>query len=112
MTSNSLSSLGNITTLINNLINSDKNTLPLKHIIKLTNDLTNLLIESDFYDMEIKVGVEQNVKTFKAHSNILKARSSYFKVALSANWIKRSKNGIILFEKENISPKIFEVLLM
>ena len=111
MPNNSLSSLESITTLINTLIDSNKDALPLKHIGKLVYDLTNLLIESDFYDIEIKVGVEQNVKTFKAHSNILKARSSYFKVALSVNWIKRSENGIILFEKENISPRIFEVLL-
>ena len=55
---------------------------------------------------------KDDVKTFKAHSNILKMRSSYFKAALSNNWIKRSDDGIILFEKENISPKIFEVLLM
>jgi hypothetical protein len=109
--SNSFSSLENFTTLINNLINSNKITLPLKHIVKLVKDLSNLLSESDFYDIEIKVGVDQNVKTFKAHSNILKARSSYFKTALSDNWIKKFENGIISFEKKNISPKIFEVLL-
>ena len=96
----------------NTLINSNKDALPLKYIGKLVCDLTNLLIESDFYDIEIKIGIDQNAKTFKAHSNILKARSSYFKVALSVNWVKRSENGIILFEKENISPKVFEILLM
>ena len=62
--------------------------------------------------MEITVGTNKDVKTFKAHSTILKARSSYFKVALSSNWIERSDNGMILFEKENISPKLFELLLM
>ena len=81
-------------------------------INKLLNDLTKSLNESNFYDVEIKVGVNENIKTFKAHSTILEARSSYFKVALSNNWIKRSVNGIILFEKPNISPKIFELLLM
>jgi hypothetical protein len=108
--SNNFSSLENVTTLINELIGSSK---PLKHINKLLKDLSYLLfIESDFHDVEIKVGVDQNVKIFKAHSNILKARSSYFKAALSTNWIKRSENGIILFQKENISPKVFEVLLV
>ena len=108
------SSLENITTLINNLICSGKDALPLKYISKLVNDLSDLLNESGFYDVEIKVGENDNVKTFKAHSIILKARSSYFKVALSNNWIKKSEDNdnIILFEKENISPKIFEVLLM
>jgi len=105
-------SLENITLLINKLVYSENNNaLPLKYISKLVNDFSNLLKESDYYDVEIKVR-RDGVKTFKAHSNILKMRSSYFKAALSNNWIKRSDNGIILFEKENISPKIFKVLLM
>jgi len=112
---NSFTSLENIILLINSLVNSENNNiLPLKHISKLVNDLSNLLKESDHYDIEIKVGTDEqdDVKTFKAHSGILKTRCSYFKTALSNNWIKRSNDGIILFEKENISPKIFEVLLM
>src|SRR6185369_7163546 len=104
--------LENLNLLINDLIISNNNVLSLKYINKLLNDLTKSLNESNFYDMEIKVGVNEDVKTFKAHSTILEARSSYFKVALSSNWIKRSDNGMILFEKENISPKILEVLLM
>jgi len=99
---------------ITNLIHSNKDLLPLKYISKLVNDLSDLLNESNFYDVEIRVGEDDNVKTFKAHSIILKARSSYFKTALSNNWIKKSEDNdnIILFEKKNISPKIFEVLLM
>ena len=97
---------------IKSLINSNKDALPLKHISKLVDDLTNLFNESDYYDMEIEVGENDNIKIFKVHSNILKSRCSYFKAALSDGWIKRSENGIILFEKKNISPKIFEVLLM
>src|SRR5437660_1723239 len=110
--SSCFSPLENLNLLINNLISSNNNVLSLKYINKLVNDLTKSLNESNFYDVEIKVGINENVKTFKAHSTILEARSSYFKVALSSNWIKRSDNGMILFEKENISPKIFEVLLM
>ena len=101
--------------LIRKLVNSkNENALPLKYISKLVNDFSNLLKESDYYDVEIKVGTDEHddVKTFKAYSGILKTRCSYFKTALSNNWIKRSDNDIILFEKENISPKIFEVLLM
>src|SRR5256714_9942787 len=103
------SPLENLNLLINNLINSNNNVLPLKYINKLVNDLTKSLNESNFYDVEIRVGINDDIKTFKAHSIILEARSSYFKVALSSNWIKRSDDGIILFEKPNISPKIFEV---
>ena len=112
---NSFTSLENITSLISKLVNSkNENALPLKYISKLVNDFSNLLKESDYYDVEIKVGtdVRDGVKTFKTHSGILKTRCSYFKTALSNNWIKRSDDGTILFEKENISPKIFEVLLM
>jgi hypothetical protein len=60
-----------------------------------------LLNESDYYDTEIKVGVEgQDIRIFKAHSTILKSRSLYFKAALSNNWVKRSDDGVILFEKK------------
>ena len=112
--SNTFLPLEKITTLFNNIINSNENvnvSPPLKHIYRLVNDLTNLLNESDLYDVEIKIGADKDVKIFKAHSNILKARSSYFKVALSSNWVKRSEDGMILFEKDNISPRVFEVLL-
>src|SRR5437764_13304431 len=111
--SNRFSFLENSTTLINNLISFNENASLLKYISKLINDLTELLNESKFYDVEIKVGVEQDdIRIFKVHSAILRARSSYFKAALSNDWNKKSDNGTILFEKENISPKIFEVLLM
>ena len=112
MTKNGFSSLENISTLIKSFIDFNKDALPLKHIGKLVDDLTNLLNETNYYDMEIEVGENDDVKIFKAHSNILKSRSLYFKAALSDGWIKRAENGIILFEKKNISPKIFEVLLM
>src|SRR6266480_2851148 len=112
MSNNSFSSLEDISILIKGLINSNKDALPLKHISKLVDDLTNLFNESDHYDMEIEVGENDDIRIFKAHSNILKSRSSYFKAALSGGWVKRDENGVILFEKKNISPKIFEVLLM
>ena len=112
--SNCFLSQQSITTLISNLIYSGKNPLSLKYINKLVNDLSNLLKESDFYDVEIRVGEGEEVRTFKAHSIILKSRSSYFKVALSSNWIKKSQDNddIALFEKKNIPPNVFEVLLM
>ena len=112
MSFNSFSSLENINEFFNSLINSNENALPLKHISKLINDLTNVMNESDYYDVEIKIGNGNNVKIFKAHSHILKARSLYFRAALSDNWVERSENGIILFEKENISPKVFEIILV
>ena len=59
------SPLENLNLLINNLIGSNNNVLPLKYINKLLNDLTKSLNESNFYDVEIKVGINENVKTFK-----------------------------------------------
>jgi hypothetical protein len=91
--------------------NKSKEDSSLKYTNKLTNDLTNLLKNGfNLYDVEIKVGIN-DVKTFKVHSIILKTRSSYFNVAFSNNWIRKSEDGMILFNKENVSPKIFEVLL-
>src|SRR6185295_7284914 len=93
---NIFTSLENITLLINNLAHScDINTLPLKHISKLVNDLTRLFNDSVHCDVEIKIGVkdQDDVKIFKAHSDILRARSSYFEAALSSNWIKRTEDG-------------------
>ena len=110
MSNSSFSSLENITLLFNNL--NINNALPLKYFNKLVNDFSNLLNDSDYYDVEIKVGENEDIKIFKAHSTILKARSLYFKTALSNHWIKKSDNGNILFEKENIYPRVFEILLM
>src|SRR5690242_17144434 len=107
MSFNSFSSLENINQFFGSLINFNKDALPLKHISKLLNDLANALNKSDYYDVEIKIGNDE-VKIFKAHSHILKARSLYFRAAFSDSWVKRSENGIILFEKENFSPKTFE----
>src|SRR5947199_1425786 len=103
----SFTSLENITLLINKLVYSENNNAPpLKYISKLVNDFSNLLKESDHHDVEIKVvGTDEQNDVKAAHSSILKTRCSYFKTALLNNWIKRSDNDIILFEKENIYPK-------
>jgi hypothetical protein len=64
------------------------------------------------YDTIIKVGNGSNSKTFFAHSLILTSQSTYFRSALSSGWIKKDKDGDkIIFEKPNISPKNFEIIL-
>jgi hypothetical protein len=78
---------------------------------RLINDIVTLLKDSNFYDMEVTVGTNQNIETFKIHSVILRARSLYFNRALSNNWLKKNDNGIIIFEKPNISPRIFRIIL-
>jgi hypothetical protein len=62
------------------------------------------------YDTVINVGDESNSKIFYAHSLILTSQSNYFRVAFSSDWIKKDGDKII-FEKPNISPKSFEIIL-
>ncbi|RHZ85964.1 hypothetical protein Glove_58g80 [Diversispora epigaea] len=73
-------------------------------------DFSNLLENPEGYNVKIIAGEEPNVKEFKAHSLILTDKSAYFKSALSSRWA-RVENGITIFNKPNISPLVFEVLL-
>ncbi|PKC01056.1 hypothetical protein RhiirA5_504827 [Rhizophagus irregularis] len=73
-------------------------------------DFSNLLEIPDDYDVKFIVGKEENIKEFKAHSLILSSRSIYFKNGLSARWV-RKEDGIIIFNKPNISPLVFEVIM-
>ncbi|KAF0471126.1 BTB-domain-containing protein [Gigaspora margarita] len=79
-------------------------------ILNFIKDFSNLLENSEDFDVKIKVGEEPNIKEFKVHSYILSARSVYFKTAFSPPWARR-ENGIIIFNKPNISPSVFEILI-
>ncbi|POG81698.1 hypothetical protein GLOIN_2v1470532 [Rhizophagus irregularis DAOM 181602=DAOM 197198] len=76
----------------------------------LSKDLSLILNDADDYDVIIQVGDNQNTKEFRAHSVILRARSPYFKGALSANWITK-KNNMMMFNKPNVTPIVFEMIL-
>ncbi|KAF0508262.1 BTB-domain-containing protein [Gigaspora margarita] len=58
----------------------------------------------------IKVGEEPNIKEFEVPFNILSEKLPYFEVALSPRWARR-ENGNLVFNKPNISPLVFEVLI-
>ena len=75
----------------------------------LSKDLSLILNDDDF-DVIIQVGEGHNTKEFHAHSDILKGCSSYFKSAFSSNWIVK-KDNMILFNKPNIIPIVFEMIL-
>ncbi|GBC02514.1 hypothetical protein RclHR1_04660007 [Rhizophagus clarus] len=77
---------------------------------KLSKDFSLILDDADDYNVIIKVGENENTKEFRAHSVILRARSPYFKSALSSTWITK-KNDMILFDKKNISPNVFDMIL-
>ena len=76
----------------------------------LSKDLSLILNDSDDFNVIIQVGDNQNIKEFRTHSVILRARSPYFKSALSANWITK-KDNMIMFNKPNINPTIFDMIL-
>ncbi|KAF0332928.1 btb/poz domain-containing protein 19-like, partial [Gigaspora margarita] len=77
---------------------------------KTIKNFSKLLESPKDFDIKIKVGEKPNIKEFKAHSNILSARSDYFKAALSPRWAKR-EDGFIILDKPNISPSVFEILI-
>ncbi|RIA93832.1 BTB/POZ protein [Glomus cerebriforme] len=76
----------------------------------LLKDISSLLNDADDFNVIIKVGDNENTKEFRAHSVILRARSPYFKTALATKWITK-KNDMILFEKPNITPTVFDMVL-
>jgi hypothetical protein len=76
----------------------------------LSKDLSFILNEADDYNVIIQVGENQNMKEFQAHSVILRARSPYFKIALSTDWILK-KDNMIIFNKPNINPTVFDMVL-
>ncbi|UZO17795.1 uncharacterized protein OCT59_009134 [Rhizophagus irregularis] len=76
----------------------------------LLRDLSRLYNDTNDYDVIIQVGEEFDIEYFKAHSNILKIRSSYFDSALSSNWAKKEGN-VFTFKKPNIKPNIFRIIL-
>ena len=54
--------------------------------------------------------IKQYVKEVRAHSNILRARSLYFKCAFSSRWVTIN-NDMIMFKKPNINPTVFGIIL-
>ncbi|CAB4381168.1 unnamed protein product [Rhizophagus irregularis] len=83
----------------------------LAYIELLAKDLTKLLTQDDDnYDVTMIVGKDNDIETFKIHSSILSARTSYFKSAFSDSW-KKPDGDKIKLEKPNIRPKVFKVIL-
>ncbi|CAG8472070.1 17048_t:CDS:2, partial [Cetraspora pellucida] len=72
--------------------------------------LSGLNYIRDEYNVIIHVGKGDNVKTFQAHSLILRARCSYYKTALSKQWAKKEGDSSVL-RQPNVTPKVFEIIL-
>ncbi|RIA87858.1 hypothetical protein C1645_877770 [Glomus cerebriforme] len=76
----------------------------------LVNDISWLLGESNNHDALINIGDSPNIKSFKAHTNILSARSLYFRAILSNGNLEKN-NSVIEITQANIKPEIFEIIL-
>ncbi|CAB4385841.1 unnamed protein product [Rhizophagus irregularis] len=76
----------------------------------LSKDFSSILNDADDYNVIIQVDKNHNIKEFRAHSVILRARSRYFKSALSSEWITK-KNNMIIFNKPNINSTVFDIIL-
>ncbi|POG76343.1 BTB/POZ protein [Rhizophagus irregularis DAOM 181602=DAOM 197198] len=77
---------------------------------ELSNDYEKLFETEIGYDVIIYAGDDQNVKEIHAHSNILCARSQYFRTAFSNEWAEK-RDGKFIFRKSNISPQLFNIIL-
>ncbi|RHZ70812.1 hypothetical protein Glove_266g25 [Diversispora epigaea] len=81
--------------------------MSLKFFDKLSQNLIELLTDKDDYNVIIEV--ENKEKSFTAHSNVLKFRSSYFRKELEN--IQPNENNIKIIIKSSISAQIFNVVL-
>ncbi|RHZ81712.1 hypothetical protein Glove_117g210 [Diversispora epigaea] len=81
--------------------------MALKFFEKLSQNFVELLNDNDNYDVIIEV--KNKEKSFTAHSNILRYRSSYFRKELEN--IQSNENNIKTIIKSRISAQIFDVIL-
>ncbi|RHZ81886.1 hypothetical protein Glove_117g127 [Diversispora epigaea] len=82
--------------------------MALKLFDKLSQNLIELLNDKDDYNVIIEVKNEE--KSFTAHSNILKYRSSYFRKELEN--VQSNENNIkTIIIKSRISVQIFDIIL-
>ena len=77
---------------------------------KLSQNYIELLEDDEYHDITIEVGEDHNVKSFRAHINILCYRSPYLRRVLASN--KKNNDGALAHIKlSNISPEIFQIVL-
>src|SRR6266542_6287195 len=79
--------------------------------VRLAKDLAKLLKAQLNHDLVIKVGKGHSRKDFPAHAGLLRARSPYFDVALSSRWVQAEPHSPIVFEKPDVHPATFGIVL-
>ncbi|GBB93713.1 hypothetical protein RclHR1_02220008 [Rhizophagus clarus] len=75
---------------------------------QLLKDISSML-NAEYYNVIIQVGENQDTKEFYAHSDILRARSQYFKNIIPADVLK--KNIMFTINEPKITPANFEIIL-
>ncbi|RIB24001.1 hypothetical protein C2G38_755924 [Gigaspora rosea] len=76
---------------------------------KLSTDFRNLLDDEEDYNVIINVGNISNFKQFRAHSNVLRYRSLYFKNQLLN--AKKDENNIKTIQLLNIPIQQFDFII-
>jgi len=74
------------------------------------NDYEKLLESGEGHDVIICVGEYESYRELHAHSNILRARSSYFRAAISNEWVEKNE-GKFIIRKPTVSPYLFKIIL-
>ncbi|RIB25204.1 hypothetical protein C2G38_2241559 [Gigaspora rosea] len=82
----------------------------LELLLNFSKNFAKCLENPEGYNVIIRIGEDPNVKTFKAHSFVLKAQCPYFNAGLSSEWVKKEGDSIV-FEKQNISADVFNIIL-
>ena len=84
--------------------------MEIKNFERLSNNYIGLLEKGNDFNVIIKVGDYTDTREFKAHSVILKCRSSYFQNKLEN--ITKDTNGVIKIDlKSHISIQQFEIII-
>ncbi|RHZ58650.1 hypothetical protein Glove_372g22 [Diversispora epigaea] len=81
-----------------------------KFLDKLSQDFSELFDDKEDHNVIIEVDHEQNIKTFTAHSAILRYRSPYFNKELK-NTVPSIDDIIKTITIQNIPAQIFEIIL-
>jgi hypothetical protein len=77
---------------------------------KLSQNYIEVLEDDEYYNITIEVGVDPNVRIFRAHMIILCYRSPFLRRTLASS--KKSNDGTLThINFPNISPESFQIII-
>ncbi|CAG8634367.1 7272_t:CDS:2 [Cetraspora pellucida] len=77
----------------------------------MADDYKKLYETKEGCDVIIFSGQEPNVKKIRAHSLVLRTRSTYFRGVFSSNWAEKTKDGCFVLKKPNVSGLVMDIIL-